>query len=345
MSQDYIGAARPTYLYIYIAGTVLLLIAPLIGLYPVLGTNMLCFAIFATGYYLLLGCTGLPSLGHAAFFGVGGYLAGYGIKVIGITPEVALLAGALNGAVLGLIMGIVAVRRSGIVFAMVTLALAQIVYFLCVQIPQTGGEDGIVGISRGMLFGVIDLSSDTVMYYVTLFFFLAIFYFILRVVRSPFGLLLSAIKHSEYRVISVGFKPNNYKLLVFVISASISGLAGSLKAMSTGVATLGDVHWMTSGYVLLMVLLGGLGTILGPTVGALVLVFLENKLGAIGVFLGSVTGISWFGTLGQSVPMVLGVLFVLCVIVFRQGIAGGLMLLLERISSNRKRPDDPGDFD
>lgn len=344
MSQDYIGATRSVHLYMYAAGAILLLAAPFLGLYPVLGANMLCFAIFATGYYLLLGCTGLPSLGHAAFFGVGGYLAGYGIKVMGITPEVALLAGILSGAVLGLIMGVVAVRRSGIVFAMVTLALAQIIYFLCVQIPQTGGEDGIVGIDREMLFGVINLANDTVMYYVVLFVFIVVFAFILRVMRSPLGLLASAIKHSEHRVISVGFKPNNYKLLIFVISASISGLAGSLKAISTGVATLGDVHWMTSGYVLLMVLLGGLGTILGPAVGALALVFLENKLGAIGSLLGDATGISWFGTLGQSVPMVLGFLFVLCVIVFRQGIAGGLMLLFERMLQSR-RPDHPGDLD
>ena len=258
-----------------------LVAAPWMGLYPVLGTKILCYALFACAFHLLLGYTGLASLGHAAFLGVGGYVAGYGIKAWALSPELALLAGLSVGALMGLVMGYVSIRRSGIYFTMITLALAQLVYFLCVQIPHTGGEDGLQGIDRGMLFGFIDLHNDRVMYYTTLTIGVAAFLFIARVVRSPFGQALTAIKDNEPRAVSLGYHPDRYKLLVFTLSAALTGLAGALKAIGLGFVTLSDVHWMTSGHALLMTLVGGLGTLSGPVVGAVVLVTLENKIGEL----------------------------------------------------------------
>ncbi|HIK73584.1 MAG TPA: branched-chain amino acid ABC transporter permease [Alcanivorax sp.] len=316
-----------------------LVAAPWMGLYPVLGTKILCYALFACAFHLLLGYTGLASLGHAAFLGVGGYVAGYGIKAWALSPELALLAGLSVGALMGLVMGYVSIRRSGIYFTMITLALAQLVYFLCVQIPQTGGEDGLQGIDRGLLFGVIDLHNDRVMYYTTLTIGVAAFLFIARVVRSPFGQALTAIKDNEPRAVSLGYHPDRYKLLVFTLSAALTGLAGALKAIGLGFVTLSDVHWMTSGHALLMTLVGGLGTLSGPVVGAVVLVTLENKIGEMGTLLAGVTGIGWFATLGESVMMIMGIVFVICVLAFRRGIMGELDALRRRVRTPTPAPE------
>ncbi|MFP1678763.1 branched-chain amino acid ABC transporter permease [Alloalcanivorax sp. C16-2] len=309
-----------------------LVVAPWAGLYPVLGTKLLCYALFACAFHLLLGYTGLASLGHAAFLGVGGYVAGYGVKMWQLSPELALLAGLGSGALLGMVMGFISIRRSGIYFTMITLALAQMVYFLCVQLPQTGGEDGLQGIDRGRLFGLLDLHDDLTMYYTVLVISVAAFLFIARVVYSPFGQALQAIKDNEPRAVSLGYHPNHYKLIVFTLSAALTGLAGALKAISLGFVTLSDVHWMTSGHALLMTLVGGLGTLSGPVVGALALVTLENKMGALGAGLASLTGFAWFSTLGESVMMIMGIVFVLCVLTFRRGIMG------ELLSLSRHRP-------
>ncbi|MCC4309494.1 branched-chain amino acid ABC transporter permease [Alcanivorax marinus] len=307
-----------------------LIAAPWVGLYPVLGTKILCYALFACAFHLLLGYTGLASLGHAAFLGVGGYLAGYGVKAWALPPELALLAGLAAGALLGLVIGFISIRRSGIYFTMITLALAQMVYFLCVQIPQTGGEDGLQGIDRGLLFGVLDLRDDTAMYYTVLVIAVACFLLITRVVYSPFGQALQAIKDNEPRAISLGYHPPHYKLIVFILSAALTGLAGALKAISLGFVTLSDVHWMTSGHALLMTLVGGMGILSGPVVGALALVVLENKMGELGTLIAGATGIAWFTTLGESVMMVMGIVFVICVLAFRHGIMGEVVALQQR---------------
>ncbi|MFP1683060.1 branched-chain amino acid ABC transporter permease [Alloalcanivorax sp. C16-1] len=307
-----------------------LVVAPWAGLYPVLGTKILCYALFACAFHLLLGYTGLASLGHAAFLGVGGYLAGYGVKAWALPPELALLAGLGAGAALGLVVGFVSIRRSGIYFTMITLALAQMVYFLCVQIPQTGGEDGLQGIDRGRLFGVLDLHDDLTMYYTVLVISMVCFLFIARVVHSPFGQALQAIKDNEPRAISLGYHPPRYKLIVFTLSAALTGLAGALKAISLGFVTLSDVHWMTSGHALLMTLVGGMGVLSGPVVGALALVMLENKIGELGVLIAGATGLTWFNTLGESVMMVMGIVFVVCVLAFRRGIMGEVVALQRR---------------
>lgn len=307
-----------------------LAVAPWAGLYPVLGSKILCYALFACAFHLLLGYTGLASLGHAAFLGVGGYLAGYGVKAWALPPELALLAGLGGGALLGLVMGFISIRRSGIYFTMITLALAQMVYFLCVQIPHTGGEDGLQGIDRGVLFGVLDLRDDLTMYYTVLMIGVLAFLFIARVVNSPFGQALQAIKDNEPRAVSLGYHPSHYKLIVFTLSAALTGLAGALKAISLGFVTLSDVHWMTSGHALLMTLVGGLGTLSGPVAGALALVVLENKMGELGTLLAGATGIAGFAALGESVMLVMGVVFVVCVLAFRRGIMGEIVALQQR---------------
>jgi len=326
-----------TRLFCYGALLLALLIAPWAGLYPVLGAKILCYALFACAFHLLLGYTGLASLGHAAFLGVGGYVAGYSVKAWSLPPELALLAGLIVGALMGLVMGYISIRRSGIYFTMITLALAQLVYFLCVQIPYTGGEDGLQGIDRGTLFGLFDLQNDRTMYYTALAISVAAFLFIARVVHSPFGQALKAIKDNEPRAVSLGYHPPRYKLIVFMLSAALTGLAGALKAISLGFVTLSDVHWMTSGHALLMTLVGGLGTLSGPVIGALVLVILENKIGELGAFLASVTGIGWFATLGESVMMIMGIVFVVCVLAFRRGIMGELEALRRRLPPTPKR--------
>jgi branched-chain amino acid transport system permease protein len=307
---------------------VILIIAPWIGVYPVFMMTLLCFALFACAFNLLLGFTGLLSFGHAAFFGFSAYTGGYAVKSLGLTPELSLIVGTLTGAVLGWLFGALAIRRQGIYFSMITLALAQLVFFICLQAPFTHGEDGLQGVSRGHLFGIISLESDYVMYYLTLFVVTAGFALIVRTIHSPFGQVLKGIRENEPRAISLGYDVNRFKLLAFVISAALAGLAGALKTLVLGFATLTDVRWSTSGLVVLMTLLGGVGTLAGPIVGAALVVALENKIGELGNLLAHLTGIEWFNTLGESVTIVTGLIFVVCVLIFRRGIMGEVIALM-----------------
>ncbi|VVD86493.1 ABC transporter permease [Pandoraea capi] len=301
-----------------------LIVAPFAGAYPVFVMKVLCFALFACAFNLLLGFTGLLSFGHAAFFGSAGYVTGYAIRNLGFTPEVGILAGVVAGAVLGLVIGLLAIRRQGIYFAMITLALAQMFYFFCLQAPFTGGEDGLQGVPRGALFGLLPLDSDLTLYYVVLAICALGFLLIMRIVHSPFGQVLKAIKENEPRAISLGYDVDRFKLLAFVLSATLAALAGSTKTVVLGFETLTDVHWTMSGMVILMTLVGGLGTMLGPVVGAVVIIVLENKLGDIGNWLATATGVTWFQTLGESVTIVIGAIFIICVLSFRRGLVGEL---------------------
>jgi len=313
-------------------GCVLLLLgliaAPFLGAYPVFVMKLMCFALFASAFNLLLGYTGLLSFGHAAFLGGAAYVAGHAIKVWGLTPEVGLLLGTAGGALLGLLFGWLAIRRQGIYFSMITLALAQMLFFACLQAPFTGGEDGLQGVPRGKLFGVVDLKSDLVMYYVALVIVVAAFLLIVRTIHSPFGQVLKGIKENEPRAISLGYDTHRFKLLAFVLSAAIAGLAGALKTLVLGFATLSDVHWTASGQVILMTLVGGLGTLSGPLIGSAVVVLLENKIGEFGNLLAALTSVEWFKTLGESVTMVTGLIFVICVLAFRRGIMGEIIAWL-----------------
>ena len=302
-----------------------LLVAPFLGAYPIFVMKLLCFALFASAFNLLLGYTGMLSFGHAAFLGGSAYMTGHALKVWAVTPEIGLLLG-----VLGLIVGFFAIRRQGIYSTMITLALAQMLYFVCLQAPFTGGEDGLQGVPRGKLFGLIDLQNDLVMYYVVLVIVVAAFLLIVRTIHSPFGQVLKGIKENEPRAISLGYDTNKFKLLAFVLSAALAGLAGSLKTLVLGFATLSDAHWTASGHVVLMTLVGGLGTLAGPIVGSAVVVLLENKLGEIGAFLARVTTVDWFNTLGESVTMVTGLIFVICVLAFRRGIMGEIIAWMAR---------------
>jgi branched-chain amino acid transport system permease protein len=311
---------------------VLALLAPF-GLYPVFLMKMLCFALFACAFNLLIGYTGLLSFGHAAFFGAAGYVAGQSLKLWGLPTELGLVLGTLTGALIGLVMGLLAIRRQGIYFTMITLALAQMLYFVALQAPFTGGEDGLQGIPRGRLLGFLDLGSDITLYYVVLAIFVAALALIVRIIHSPFGQVLKAIKENEPRAISLGYDIDRYKLLAFVLSAALTGLAGSTKALVLGFETLTDVHWSMSGLVVLMTLVGGLGTIVGPIVGAVIIVMLENKLGDIGNWLASVTHIDWFTTLGDSVTIVTGFIFIVCVLAFRRGIVGEIIHFAKRKTS------------
>ncbi|WP_426395880.1 branched-chain amino acid ABC transporter permease [Ralstonia sp. R-29] len=301
---------------------VALIAAPLVGAYPVFVAKLLCFALFASAFNLLLGYTGLLSFGHAAFFGGAGYVAGYMMRDLNVTPELGLLAGTAAGAFIGLVVGLLAIRRQGIYFAMITLALAQMLYFFCLQAPFTGGEDGLQGVPRGKLFGVLDLSSDMTLYYVVLAVVALAFLLIVRTIHSPFGQILKAIKENEPRAISLGYDTDRFKLQAFVLSAALTGLAGSLKTLVLGFETLTDVHWSMSGSVILMTLVGGLGILSGPLLGAALVIALENKLGDIGTFLAGATGIDGFNVLGESVTTVTGAIFVICVLTFRRGIMG-----------------------
>ncbi|HSV81681.1 MAG TPA: branched-chain amino acid ABC transporter permease [Ramlibacter sp.] len=296
--------------YTYLALLALALLAPVIGLYPVFVMKLLCFALFACAFNLLLGFTGLLSFGHAAFFGFSAYVTGWLVKQQGWTPELGLLAGAATAALLGLLFGLVAIRRQGIYFAMITLALSQMVFFLCLQAPFTGGEDGLQGVARGQLFGVLPLADDRVMYYVVLAIFVACFVGIVRIVTSPFGQVLKMIRENEPRAVSLGYEVDRYKLVAFVLSASLAGLAGSLKTLVMKFATLTDVHWSMSGEVILMSLLGGVGTFFGPVVGAGVVISLQDLLA---------------DKVGEWVTVIIGAIFVVCVLAFRKGVVGELL--------------------
>ena len=299
----------------YLALLALILVAPAIGLYPVFVMKLLCFALFACAFNLLLGFTGLLSFGHAAFFGSAAYITGWLVKSQNWTPELAIFAGTVGAGLIGLVVGIVAIRRQGIYFAMITLAIAQMVYFVCLQASFTGGEDGLQGVSRGNLFGLIPLASDTAMYYFVVVIFVLCFLFISRIVNSPFGQVLKMIRENEPRAISLGYQVDRFKLLAFVLSSALAGLAGSLKTLVMGFATLSDVHWSMSGEVILMTLLGGVGTFFGPVMGASIVISLQNLLA---------------DKVGSWVTVIIGVIFVICVLAFRKGVVGELQALLER---------------
>jgi branched-chain amino acid transport system permease protein len=292
---------------VYVALGALALIAPFLGLYPVFLMKLLCFAMFACAFNLLLGYTKMLSFGHAAYFGSSAYITGWLVTAHGWGTIEGILGGVAVSMLLGLVIGAIAVRRQGIYFAMITLALAQVVYFICLQAQFTGGENGLQSIPRGSLLGIIGLNNDQTMYYFVLAMFVAVFIFIRRVVHSPFGQVLKAIRANEPRAVSLGYKVDRYKLTAFVLSASLAGLAGSLKALVLGFATLSDVSQGNSGEVILMTLLGGSGTFLGPVVGANVVVTLQEYLSDL---------------VGSWVSVIIGVIFVVCVMIFRRGFVG-----------------------
>jgi branched-chain amino acid transport system permease protein len=303
----------------WLAVLALLIAAPFIGLYPVFMMKALCYAIFACAFNLLLGFTGLLSFGHAAYLGAAAYATGWLVRSAGLTPELGVLAGMAVAALLGLVVGSLAIRRQGIYFAMITLALAQLVYFVFLQVPFTGGEDGLQGVPRGNLFGLISLSgaegTNYAMYYFVLAVFVAVFLFIVRIVHSPYGQVLKAIRENEPRAISLGYDVDRYKLLAFVLSTALAGLAGSLKTLVLGFATLSDAHWSLSGEVILMTLLGGLGTFAGPVLGAFTVIGLQDYLS---------------DRVGSWVTVIIGVIFVVCVIAFRRGFVGELIAWQQR---------------
>jgi branched-chain amino acid transport system permease protein len=302
-----------------------LLAVPFIGIYPLFVMKVLCFALFAAAFNLLIGYTGLLSFGHAMFLGMAGYTTGYTIQTLGYSPELGVLAGTAAATLLGFVVGLFAIRRQGIYFAMVTLALAQMVYFVFLQAPFTHGEDGLQGVPRGKLFGVLNLSSDLTLYFVVLAVMVLAFLLIVRIVHSPFGQVLIAIKENEPRAVSLGYDTSRFKLLAFVLSAGLAGLAGSLKVLVLGFETLGDAYWTMSGLVILMTLVGGMGTLFGPLLGAALIVSLEDRLGDIGSALASVTGVDWFHSLGESATIVTGIIFIVCVLAFRRGIVGEIV--------------------
>jgi branched-chain amino acid transport system permease protein len=282
--------------------------------YPIFLAKLLCFALFACAFNLLIGYVGLLSFGHAAFFGFAAYITGHTAKVWGLPPEVAILAGTAAAAILGGAFGLLAIRRQGIYFAMITLALAQMLFFFCLQAPFTGGEDGIQGIPRRVMFGVLPLEDMMTLYFVVLGIFVFGFLVIYRAIHSPFGQVLKAIRENEARAISLGYKIDHYKLIAFVLSAALSGLAGGTKAIVFQLASLTDVHWTMSGEVVLMTLIGGLGTVFGPVAGAVIIISMQNYLAQLG---------GW-------VTVVQGAIFVACVLTFRRGIIGELARLLKR---------------
>jgi branched-chain amino acid transport system permease protein len=317
----------------YLIAFAIAVAAPFIG-YPVFLSKLLCFALFACAFNLLIGFTGLLSFGHAAFFGAAGYVAGNALKNWGLPFELGVLAGVAAGALIGLVMGALAIRRQGIYFSMITLALAQMVYFGALRAGEfTGGEDGLQGVPRGRFLGVLDIGNDTNLYFVVLGICVLAFALILRTVHSPFGQVLKAIKENEPRAISLGYDVDKYKLLAFVLSAALAGLAGATKTVVLGFETLTDVHWTMSGLVILMTLVGGMGTLAGPMLGAIIIVMLENKLGDWGTLLANVTGIEWFNTIGEAVNMVVGLIFIICVLLFRRGIIGEFIAL-----AGKKKP-------
>ena len=292
---------------------VLLVLAPFM-FYPIFVMKVLCFALFAAAFNLLLGYGGLLSFGHAAFFGMASYVSAHAAKVWDLTPELAILSGTVAAAGLGVVIGALSIRRQGIYFAMVTLAFAQMVYFFSLQAPFTGGEDGIQAVPRGWLFGIISLQSDLTLYFVVLAITFGGILAIYRIIHSPFGQVLKAIRENEPRAVSLGYRTNRYKLMVFVLSAGLSGLAGATKAIVFQLASLTDVFWAMSGEVVLMTLLGGMGTVFGPIVGATIIVAMQNYL----------------ATFGAWVTIIQGAIFVIAVLLFREGIIGVLAKWLRR---------------
>lgn len=299
--------------FAWIVVIVLGVLAPF-AVYPVLMMELLCFALFACAFNLLLGYSGLLSFGHAAFFGGAAYICGYAVTAWNFGPLEGILLGTAFAAALGLIFGLLAIRRQGIYFAMITLALAQIIFFLSLKMPFTGGEDGLQGVPRGMLFGFIDLGKPLAMYYTVFAIFMLGFWLIWRAVNSPFGQVLNAIRENEARAVSLGYRVERIKLLAFVLSATLAGTAGATKAIVFQTASLTDVSWHTSGEVILMTLVGGMGTLLGPVVGAFTIVGLQHELSSIG---------SW-------VTVIIGLTFIVCVLVFRRGVVGELGRLWKR---------------
>ena len=297
------------------------LIAPF-GVYPLFLMKVLCFALFALAFNLLIGYVGLLSFGHAMFFGFAAYIAGYTVKVWGWPTEVGILAGTAVAAVMGLLAGALAIRRQGIYFAMVTLALAQMVFFFCVQAPFTGGEDGIQAIPRRPLLGIIDIRNDLAFYYVVLAIFAAGFLIIYRTIHSPFGQVLKAIRENEARAVSLGYAVDRFKLIAFVLSAALSGLAGSTKALVFGLASLTDVQWQMSGEVVLMTLVGGMGTVFGPIVGAAIIITMQNYLAGF----------------GEWVLVIQGGIFVATVLLFRRGVVGEISALATRFLRRGEQP-------
>ncbi len=312
-----------------LAGLALLIAAPFIGVYPVFAMTALCYAIFACAFNLLLGYTGLLSFGHAAYFATAAYATGWLVRSAGLPPELGVIAGVAIAAAVGLVVGLIAIRRQGIYFAMTTLALAQMVYFVFLQAPFTGGEDGLQGVPRGKLLGLLPLASeahgkllglipvpdDIVMYFVVLAVFVAVFLFVRRIVHSPYGQVLKAIRENEPRAISLGYDVDRYKLLAFVLSTALAGLGGSLKTLVLGFATLSDAHWSLSGEVVLMTLLGGMGTFAGPVLGAFTIIGLQNLLA---------------DKVGEWVTVIIGAIFVVCVVAFRRGFVGELLAWQQR---------------
>ncbi len=308
------SGGMPRHQQVLFAAMVLFLAVAPFFIYPVFLMKVLCFALFACAFNLLIGFVGLLSFGHAMFFGGAAYVAAHAAKVWGWPFEISVLAGTATAACMGFVVGSLAIRRQGIYFAMITLALAQMIYFLALQAPFTGGEDGLQKVPRGYLLGVIDLRNDLTLYFVVAAIFLAGFLAIYRIVHSPFGQVLKSIRENEPRAISLGYKADHYKLMAFVLSATLVGLAGSVKAMVFQLASLTDVHWSMSGEVVLMTLVGGLGTIFGPIAGAVVIITMQNYLAELG---------SW-------VTIVQGVVFVICVLAFRRGIVGEIARFIRK---------------
>lgn len=299
---------------VFILMTAVLAIVPMTGIYPYFVMQGLCFALLACAFNLLLGYGGLLSFGHAMFLGTAGYVCAHALKVWGFPPELGIVAGVVAAALLSIVTGVVAIRRQGIYFAMITLALAQLLYFIYLQTPFTHGEDGIQGVPQGKMFGVLDLSHPDTLYYVVLGGFLFGFLAIYRAINSPFGEVLKAIRENEQRAISLGYKTDQYKLLAYILSGTLAGLAGSLKVLVAQNASLTDVHWTMSGEIVLMTLVGGLGTVFGPVVGAFAIIAMQQYLAGF----------------GQWVTVIQGVIFVVCVLTFRRGVVGEIANYFKR---------------
>jgi len=308
------GTATPVHHLLIFAGLLAAALVAPFFLYPVFLMKVMCFALFACALNLLLGFGGLLSFGHAAYFGSASYVSAHAAKVWGLTPELAIVAGTLAAAILGVVIGALSIRRQGIYFAMVTLAFAQMVFFFSLQAPFTGGEDGIQAVPRGNLFGLVSLHSDMALYFVVLAITFGGLLVIYRIIHSPFGQVLKAIRENEPRAVSLGYRVNRYKLATFVLSATLAGLAGATKAIVFQLASLTDVHWFMSGEVVLMTLIGGMGTVFGPIVGAAVIVTMQNYL----------------ATFGAWVTVIQGTIFVVCVILFREGIVGVIAKWIKR---------------